>query len=86
MRNAIQLVRPVPPHEIITAERQALGWSCADLARQSGLSEALVRRPDSGKARINVLFARRLSAAFDTTPEFWLNLQQQWTDANKPGI
>lgn len=69
---------PVHPGEVLQEEfLEPLGLAAADLAERLGVAaerlEALVRHARSVTAED----ALRLARFFNTTPEFWMNLQAQ---------
>ena len=49
----------------ITAEREARGWSVADLARRSGVSRAMIGKIERSEARPTASLLGKLSAAFN---------------------
>lgn len=57
---------------------QPLGLSAADLAGALGVSRAAVSKLVNQRGRITPELALRLSIAFRTTPQLWLNLQQNY--------
>jgi len=62
------------------------GISVTDLAMQLRLSRKTVSKILNERGSLTTDVALRLSRAFDTTPELWLNLQRNydlWHTANK---
>ena len=55
-----------------------LGLTVADLARTLGVSRKTVSKIVNERGAVSVDMALRLSQAFGTTPELWLNLQQNY--------
>lgn len=71
-----------PPGEFIRDELDARGWTQGDLAAIIGRSVAVVNQIINGKTEITLKTAQELSAAFGTSPEFWLNLENAFQLAN----
>lgn len=70
-----------PPHpgEIIRDLcLEPLGLSVTDAARALGVSRKTLSSILKGRAGISPVMALRLSKAFDTSPESWLNQQVQY--------
>lgn len=57
---------------------QPLGLSVTEVAREPGVARKTLSELVNGKAGVSPEMAVRLSKAFRTTAEFWLNLQQQY--------
>ena len=76
--NARQRTRPpTRPGEILREEfLQPMQLTQKQLADHVGCDIKVINRIVNG-ARITVPIARRLAAAFGTTPEFWLMLQME---------
>ena len=69
-------MRPIHPGEILGEEfLKPLGMSATALAHAIGVPANRVSGTLRGKRSITADSALRLSRAFGTTPEFWLNLQ-----------
>lgn len=51
----------------IRAEREARGWSLADLAARSGVSKAMISKVERGEASPTAMILVRLSSAFELT-------------------
>ena len=67
---------PIHPGEVLEAEFLIPhGLSRARLARAMGLSYGRLTRLSQGRTRIGGEAALLLARIFQTTPEFWLNLQ-----------
>ena len=68
--------RPTPPGEILAehflGER---GIAVGRFAEEAGLHRKTVSAVVHGRARITAETAVRFARVLDTTPEFWLNLQ-----------
>jgi len=67
-----------PPGTFIKVELEARGWSQRDLAFILGQTEQQLNPLLSGKRGITPDMARLLGDAFDTSPEFFLNLQGRY--------
>jgi addiction module HigA family antidote len=73
MRNGM---RPIHPGEILREEFMApLKLSASALARSLNVPPNRVTAIVNGERAVTAETAYRLALAFDTTPEFWLNLQ-----------
>lgn len=71
---------PVHPGEILTEEfMNPLSLSSRALAERLGVPANRVSEIVAGRRSISGDTALRLSAAFGTTPEFWMNLQSAWS-------
>jgi addiction module HigA family antidote len=55
-----------------------LGLSQAETARHLGISYIRLNEIVNGRRGVTPDTALRLSRAFDTSPDLWLNLQQTW--------
>lgn len=67
---------------------EPLGLTIAAFAERIGVSRKTVSAIVNGRAPVSVDMALRLSRAFNTTPDLWLNLQQAvdiWEAQRKPG-
>jgi len=68
--------RPTHPGAILQEEfLDPLGISQSELARRIFVSFPRVNELTNGKRQMTPDTALRLSKLFDTTPEFWMNLQ-----------
>jgi addiction module HigA family antidote len=68
--------RPTSPGEILREHYlNPRGLSVADLARAVNHSYKHISQVVNGKTGIEAQLAWKLALVFDTTPEFWLNLQ-----------
>lgn len=69
---------PTHPGEILRDQfLEPLGLSTVEFARHLRVSEERVAELVESTQAITPEMAWRLSQAFDTTPEFWINLQAQ---------
>ena len=73
-----QVAEVFPPGEYIKDELAARGWTQSDLAQVLGRSSPKVSELINGKRRITIRTARELAAAFGTSAQVWLNLENQW--------
>ncbi len=67
---------------------EPLGLTIAAFAERIGVSRKTVSAIVNGRAPVSVDMALRLSRAFNTTPDLWLNLQQAvdiWEARRNPG-
>ncbi len=73
MRNGM---RPIHPGEILKAEfMEPMELSASEIARALGVPPNRVTSIVNGERAVTAETAMRLSRAFDTTAEFWMNLQ-----------
>lgn len=70
---------PFHPGEILYEEfLQPLQLSQREFARRLGWTPRKLNEVIKGKRSVTAATAIDLAQALDTTPEFWLNLQQVW--------
>ncbi|MDJ0617077.1 MAG: HigA family addiction module antitoxin [Calothrix sp. MO_192.B10] len=65
---------------------EPLGITITEFAQAIDVSRKTVSEIVNEKCSITPNMALRLATAFDTTPQFWLNLQQRydlWVESNK---
>lgn len=67
-----------PVEEYVRDEMEARGWTVADLAERMGLPESLVQ-DDLDRGFIGV-WPYALSRAFGTTAQFWIRLEDTYTE------
>ncbi len=67
-----------PPGEFIRDELKARNWTQRDLANILGRPLKSVNHIMSGKTSITTKTAQELAAAFGTSPELWLNLENAY--------
>jgi addiction module HigA family antidote len=76
---AMQMHNPPHPGEILRGLcLEPLGLSVTDAAKALGVSRKTLSAVLNGRAGISPEMAVRLSIAFDTTAESWLNQQVQY--------
>ena len=66
-----------PPGDFIREELEARGWTQAQLAEILGRPLQLVNAIVNAKKEITPATAIALGTAFETGPEFWLNLEER---------
>jgi HTH-type transcriptional regulator/antitoxin HigA len=67
-----------PPGDFLQEELEARGWSQSRLARVLGRPIQVVNEIINGKKAITPQTAAELAAAFGTSAEYWLNLENAW--------
>ena len=73
------LEKPARPGEVLSElYLEPLGMKASALAKRLSVPRARIERLVKGETSISVDTAVRLSAYFETTPEYWLNLQSNW--------
>ncbi len=82
---------PAHPGEILKEDCiEPLGLSITEAASMLGVSRKALSELVNGKAGVSPLMAMRLSIAFpNTSPQFWLNLQNQydlWKERDNPAL
>jgi HTH-type transcriptional regulator / antitoxin HigA len=73
-----KLAEVFPPGDILKEELEARGWTQTDLAEIIGKSARLVNEVIAGKRAITPDTARVLADAFDTSAQFWMNLESAY--------
>lgn len=69
--------KPTPPGEILYEEfLKPLELTQKELADHVGCDVKVINRLVNLRASLTATMALKLAAAFDTTPEFWLNAQK----------
>ncbi|EIG63029.1 HigA family addiction module antidote protein [Bradyrhizobium canariense] len=69
---------PIHPGEHLAEELRQLGISAAELARQVDVPVNRITGIINGQRGITADTALRLGHWFDTSPQFWMDLQQQY--------
>ena len=70
---------PAHPGEILRDLcLEPLSLTVTEVAKTLGVARKTLSELVNGKAGVSPEMAIRLSKAFKTTPEFWMNLQQQY--------
>jgi antitoxin HigA-1 len=79
--------KPTHPGTILEEHYvKPLNLNLQELADNLGISRNTLFKIRSGKGSVTPSTALRLAAAFDTTPNLWLNLQQKydlWVEVNE---
>lgn len=78
MSETLQPARTVSPGEIIEMELEARGWTQRDLAEIMGRPSQAISEIIRGVKQITPETALELAAAFDTSPEIWINLEASY--------
>jgi addiction module HigA family antidote len=69
---------PIHPGEHLAEELRELGMSAAELSRQIGVPVNRITGIIHGQRGITADTALRLGHWFGTSPQFWMNLQQNY--------
>jgi len=71
--------KPTHPGQILKEDYlEPLGLTITDLSRVLGISRKTLSKIVNEHGSITPAMALKLSRAFDTSPEFWLNLQRNY--------
>lgn len=84
-------VTPVHPGEVLLDELEEIGLTQTALAKHIGVLPKTINKICRGKSSISAEMALKLSKALGGSPQFWLNLQNNWEislldEANFEGI
>jgi addiction module HigA family antidote len=69
---------PVHPGEVLKDELNEVGLTQSSLAKHIGVLPKTINEICRGKRGISVEMAMKLSKALGGSPQFWLNLQNNW--------
>ena len=69
---------PVHPGEVLKDELDELGLTQSALAKHVGVLPKTINEICRGKRGISAEMAMKLSKALGGSPQFWLNLQNNW--------
>ena len=69
---------PLHPGEVIKDELEEVGITQSALAKHIGVLPKTINEICRGKRGISAEMAMKLSKAFGASPQFWLNLQNNW--------
>jgi len=69
---------PVHPGEVLQDELEEIGLTQSGLAKHIGVLPKTVNEICRGKRGISAEMAMKLSRALGGSPQFWLNLQNNW--------
>lgn len=73
------MLEPVSPGEILQKEfLEPMNITAYRLAKEIHIPQSRISDIIGGKRRISADTAMRLSVFFGTTPQFWLNIQNQY--------
>lgn len=75
---ARELVEAFPPGDFLAEELEARHWSQIDFAQILGRPPQFVSEIVAGKKEITRESAAQIGAALNTSPEYWLNLQNAY--------
>jgi HTH-type transcriptional regulator/antitoxin HigA len=78
MKTNLQPARVVSPGAILTQELEARDWTQRDLANIMGRPYQAINEIVSGSKQITPDTARELARAFDTSVDFWMNLESNY--------
>ncbi len=71
-------VTPVHPGEVLQDELEEIGLTQTALAKHISVLPKTVNEICQGKCGISAEMAMKLSKALGASPQFWLNLQNNW--------
>ena len=71
-------ITPVHPGEVLKDELEERGLSQSALAEHIGVLPKTINEICRGKRGISAEMAIKLSRALGASPQFWLNLQNNW--------
>jgi len=71
-------VTPVYPGEVLQDELEEIGLTQTALAKHIGVLPKTINEICRGKRGISAEMAMKLSKALGGSPQFWLNLQNNW--------
>ncbi len=66
------------PGMVIRTSLEERNWTQGDLADITGVGVRQINRIITGRAGISPVMARKLAAAFGTTPEHWMHLHNAY--------
>ena len=71
-------ITPLHPGLVLQDELEEIGVSQTALAKHIGVLPKTINEICRGKRGISAEMAIKLSAALGASPQFWLNLQNNW--------
>jgi addiction module HigA family antidote len=75
----MQMYQPAHPGEVLKElYLEPLQLTVTDVAKALGVTRKALSELANGRAGISTQMALRLGKAFGTTPELWLNMQQNY--------
>ncbi|MGB9500185.1 MAG: HigA family addiction module antitoxin [Dissulfuribacterales bacterium] len=69
---------PVHPGDVLQEELEEMGLTQSSLAKHIGVLPKTINEICRGKRGISAEMAMKLSKALGGSPQFWLNLQNNW--------
>jgi len=69
---------PVHPGDVLQEELEETGLTQSSLAKHIGVLPKTINEICRGKRGISAEMAMKLSKALGGSPQFWLNLQNNW--------
>ena len=69
---------PVHPGEVLRDELEEIGLTQSGLAKHIGVLPKTINEICRGKRGISAEMAMKLCKALGKSPQFWLNLQNNW--------
>lgn len=69
---------PIHPGEVLKDEIEEIGLTQSALAKHIGVLPKTINEICRGKRGISAEMAMKLSKALGASPQFWLNLQNNW--------
>jgi addiction module HigA family antidote len=69
---------PIHPGEVLQDELEEVGLTQSALAKHIGVLPKTINEICRGKRGISAEMAMKLSKALGGSPQFWLNLQNNW--------
>jgi addiction module HigA family antidote len=69
---------PVHPGDVLLDELEEIGLTQSGLAKHIGVLPKTINEICRGKRGISAEMAMKLSKALGGSPQFWLNLQNNW--------
>ncbi len=71
-------ITPIHAGEVLKDELEEIGFTSPALAKHIGVLPETINDICQGKRSINAEIAVKLSKALGGSPQFWLNLQNNW--------
>ncbi|PZO60690.1 MAG: addiction module antidote protein, HigA family [Phormidesmis priestleyi] len=71
-------ITPIHPGEVLKDELDELNLSQTDLAKHISVLPKTINEICRGKRGLSASMALKLSRALGASPQFWLNLQNNW--------
>ena len=78
MSQSLRAARVVSPGRILSRELEARGWTQKDLAEIMGRPIQTINEIIRGTKQVTPETALELADAFNTSPEFWMNLEANY--------